>query len=118
MYSVIGWSDGAKVALVMAHRNPIRVKCAVVISILVEANQQTLSAFQLSRDIKLWPKEQLNTYIKVYGDADTIQLLWDQNLHWIRDAMNMKFATHDNPKQFILKPEELSKYSCSATHRN
>ena len=91
----------------MCQRDPITIKCAVAISMLVQANRQSLAAFQLTRDIKIWPKDQLEAYLDVYGDADTIQLLWDQNLHWIRDAMDMKYATKDNPNQYILKPQEM-----------
>ena len=95
-------------ALLMCHRDPVRVKCAVAISMLVEANRKSLAPFQLTRDILIWPQEKLEAYQQIYGDYETMQLLWDEGLHWIRDAMDMKYATKDNPNQYILKPEELS----------
>ena len=109
LFSIIGWSDGGKVGLTMAHMNPNRVKSLVVISIAIQINEKLFEAFNKTRDVKNWPKEQLDRYISVYEDQQTIQQLWDQIIDFLRDLKDGKYDTEDNPQHYVLTPEELSK---------
>ncbi|CAG2169073.1 unnamed protein product [Oppiella nova] len=88
-YSIIGWSDGAKVALLMPYLNPNRITCSVAIGIFVRATKQTIAPLMLTRDTKRWPKEQYDTYLEIYGDEDTFQLVWDQHINFCRVAMKV-----------------------------
>ena len=92
----------------MCYRDPSHIRCAVVIAVVVQANK--LGVFLSTRDIKNWPRVYLNKHLEVYGDIETIQLLWAQSLDWIRDEMDEKLVTEDNPNQYIIKPQELSNY--------
>ncbi|CAG2111270.1 unnamed protein product [Medioppia subpectinata] len=101
-YSVIGWSDGAKVALLMAYMNPNRITCSVAIGIFVWATKQTIAPMMLTRDTKRWPKEQFDTYCQVYGDEETLQRLWDQHINFCRAAME-----NCGDGQYLVTPEQL-----------
>ena len=102
-YSIIGWSDGAKVALMMSYMNPNRIKCAVAIGIFVWATKQTIAPMLFTMNTKKWPKEQFDTYLQLYGDEETLQLLWDQHINFCKDAMN-----NCGDGQYLVTPEQLA----------
>ncbi len=84
-YSVIGWSDGAKVGVLMAIKSQSRIKCFVAISIFIHATTQTLAPTLATRNTNYWPKETRDNYIPVYGES--LQLMWDQYIEFCRYFM-------------------------------
>jgi len=84
-YSVIGWSDGAKVGLMMTIKSQ-RIKCFVAIGLFVRVNKQTLTPIQWTRDIKKWSKDILNALSEIYGDQ--LQLYWDEYLNFWKDMVD------------------------------
>jgi pimeloyl-ACP methyl ester carboxylesterase len=92
---VIGWSDGAKVAIMMGIRTN-RIKCIVVIAIFIRVSKQTLSPILWSRNTKNWDKNAYDNLYAIYGDS--LQLYWDEYLNsWkdIADKFPSGYLTDD-----------------------
>ncbi len=87
-YSIIGWSDGAKVGALMAIMNQTRIKCMVGIGIFVYATKKTIAPTLFTRDTQKWPKDLYNNYLPVYGDHKTLQLIWDEHINFCKDGYN------------------------------
>ena len=80
----------------------------VFIAITIKVDKRLVDDFLKTRDIKVWPTEQLGRYMRVYGDEQTIQQLWDETIDFLKAIKNGLFLTEDNPHQYLLKPEQLS----------
>jgi pimeloyl-ACP methyl ester carboxylesterase len=94
-YSVIGWSDGAKVAIMMGIRTN-RIKCLIVIAIFIRVSKETLSPILWSRNTKNWDKNIYDSLYPIYGDS--LQLYWDEYLNsWkdIADKFTSGYLTDD-----------------------
>ncbi len=50
---MIGWSDGAKVGVMMAIKSQSRIKSLVAISILIRVSKETLAPILWGRNIKI-----------------------------------------------------------------
>jgi len=84
-YSVIGWSDGAKVGVMMAIKDQSRIKCLVAISILIRVSKETLAPVLWGGNIKNWPKESRDSLYAIYGDS--LQLMLDEYVNFWKDAI-------------------------------
>jgi len=83
-YHVIGWSDGAISATILAAKKPAAVKKLVVFGIQASITKEDVDTYDGMRDIeKAWSKRMLETHRAVYGD-DT-QPMWSS----FCDAMKM-----------------------------
>jgi pimeloyl-ACP methyl ester carboxylesterase len=82
---VIGWSDGAKVGVMMAIKSQSRIKSLVAISILIRVSKETLAPILWGRNIKNWPKETYDSLHAIYGDS--IQLMLDEYVNFWKDVI-------------------------------
>lgn len=69
-YSVGGWSDGARVASLLAVEFRSRVNSLVLWSFLPKTDARSCWAISKTRDISTWDPEALELYLSVYEEQD------------------------------------------------
>jgi len=75
-YNVIGWSDGANAATLLAARRPDAVQKLVIFGGNAWVEQQDIDLYEQTRDVKThWSKGMLAKHLPVYGDD--LQPMWD-----------------------------------------
>ncbi|CAE7394228.1 BPHL, partial [Symbiodinium necroappetens] len=85
-YNVIGWSDGAISATILASQRPENVKKLAVFGIQGSITKEDVDAYEGLRDVeKAWSKRMLETHRPVYGDD--LQPMWSS----FCDAMKMMY---------------------------
>ncbi|CAG2109202.1 unnamed protein product, partial [Medioppia subpectinata] len=77
-YSIIGWSDGAKVALLMAVQYSQCVESMVLTAISTYVSDSCLKFFKSAQNIECWGEEKVNAYLKCYETKTEIQNLWNR----------------------------------------
>ena len=82
-YSVIGWSEGAKVALLMAIKYPESVQSLVLTAISTHYSKKGLNSMLSSQSVDKWPKDKLKDYLNAYKSKDEIQSLWTRFIKFI-----------------------------------
>lgn len=83
-YNLIGWSDGAISATILASKYPEAVKKLVVFGIQAYITKEDVDTYEGMRDVeKNWSKRMLETMRGVYGDD--VQPMWSS----FCDAMKM-----------------------------
>jgi len=83
-YHVIGWSDGAISATLLAAKRPELVKKLVVFGIQASITKEDVDMYEGMRDVEqAWSKRMLATHRAVYGDD--VQPMWSS----FCDAMKM-----------------------------
>mmetsp|Transcript_50925 Transcript_50925/g.94168 ORF Transcript_50925/g.94168 Transcript_50925/m.94168 type:complete len:289 (+) Transcript_50925:62-928(+) len=83
-FNVIGWSDGAIAATILAAKHPEQVKKLVVFGIQPSLTKEDVEIYEGMRDVeKAWSKRMLETHRGVYGDD--VQDMWSS----FCDAMQM-----------------------------
>lgn len=102
-YSLAGWSDGARVASLLAIRNQSRVNCLLLWAFVPVMDRQSCQAIARTRDISIWDREVLQFYSSVYGEQQFSDL-------W-RRYVDFNVAALELPDQFDLR-DELSKIKC------
>jgi valacyclovir hydrolase len=75
-FAVMGWSDGANIAAIMAAGKPQRVTKLVVFGGQSFLTQEEIDAFNAIRQISAWSPRAAETMRTVYGDA--LGGLWDR----------------------------------------
>jgi valacyclovir hydrolase len=75
-FSIIGWSDGANIAAIMAARHPERVTRLVVFGGQSFLTAQEITALRAIRKISAWSPRAAEAMRAVYGDA--LDDLWDR----------------------------------------
>merc|ERR1712187_453881 len=86
-YHVIGWSDGAISATILASTRPEAVRKLVVFGIQASITKEDVDTYNGMRDVeKAWSKRMLETHRAVYGDdvqpmgssfCDAMQMIYD-----------------------------------------
>jgi pimeloyl-ACP methyl ester carboxylesterase len=79
---VIGYSDGAKVGIMMAIKTN-RIKSLIAIAIFIRVSNLTIAPILCSRDTKKWDKNIYDNLFPIYGDS--LQLYWDEYLNFWKD---------------------------------
>lgn len=75
-YNVMGWSDGANAAVILAAKHPESVKKLVIFGGNAWVEQQDIDGYEATRDVKKnWSKRMLDLHTPVYGDD--LQPMWD-----------------------------------------
>lgn len=75
-FSVIGWSDGANAAVILAAKFPEAVKKLVIFGGNAWVEQEDIDAYEATRDVKAnWSKRMLDLHVPVYGEE--LQPMWD-----------------------------------------
>lgn len=81
LYSVLGWSDGAKIALLLAIQNQARVDKLVVWGVVPYASDYDIKAVSMTRDISIFDPKSRELYIKAYG-LETFEHLWHKHVDY------------------------------------
>jgi valacyclovir hydrolase len=99
---VLGWSDGAKSALIMAIRYPARIKSCIIWGIVTYATEKDIKAVLVTRNIKYWGSDMIDNYYKVYGKE--WQTIWNKHMDFLENIIDVF------PEGFCKK--DLSKCRC------
>ena len=75
-FNVMGWSDGANIAAIMAANDPERVAKLVVFGGQSFLTAEEIAAFNAIREISAWSPRTADAMRSVYGDA--LDGLWDR----------------------------------------
>jgi valacyclovir hydrolase len=67
-FSILGWSDGANIAAIMAVALPERVRCLVLWAGNSFISQEELRAFEAIRSLSAWSERSLSALRTVYGE--------------------------------------------------
>lgn len=75
-YSVVGWSDGANAAVILAAKRPEAINKLVIFGGNSFTEQADIDSYEATRDVKTnWSKRMLDLHLTVYGD--NLQPMWD-----------------------------------------
>lgn len=97
-YYAIGWSDGAKSAILLAILYPSRIQAVVASGIFVYCTKLNLLPFMRMQSVNLWDTNMLARYCEVY-EQDELQKLWDTHINFIKDLMvKMKALVEAKPE--------------------
>ena len=77
-YSIIGFSEGARIALLMATKYPKIIDSLVLSAIKTSTTTKELKAFFASKSVDKWSEKKLKAYLNVYESKDEIQKLWNR----------------------------------------
>ncbi|XP_027205168.2 serine hydrolase BPHL-like [Dermatophagoides pteronyssinus] len=92
-YSVLGWSDGAKVAILLAILQPSKIQSVAASGIYVYGDSKNILPFLKTQKIETWDKTMRQHYEDVYG-PELLQQLWDNHCNWCRDIHATIMAVH------------------------
>lgn len=81
LYSVLGWSDGAKIALLLAIQNQARVDKLVVWGVVPNATEYDIKAVSITRDISIFDPKSRKLYIEAYGQ-ELFEQLWHKHVDY------------------------------------
>lgn len=81
LYSVLGWSDGAKIALLLAIQNQARVDKLVVWGVVPYASEYDIKAVSMTRDIQIFDPKSRKLYIEAYGQ-ELFEALWHKHVDY------------------------------------
>ncbi|XP_017461247.1 PREDICTED: valacyclovir hydrolase-like [Rhagoletis zephyria] len=109
-YSVIGWSDGAKVAILLGIFQPSRVNAIVASGIFTFCTQTNILPTIKTQNVDHWDIGLRANYVAVYGE-ESLQSLWDDHINFCKDLHAKVLAHVEN-----LKPEERTKDVRVAIH--
>ena len=85
-FSVLGWSEGARSALVLTWLYPNVIENLILMGIIsypTEVNTRTI--LQLTADVDNWNKITFDNYLRSYKDKDEVQQLWERHMVFIAD---------------------------------
>ena len=82
-YSIIGFSEGARVALLMAAQYPMSVRSLVLSSIRTRISNNELSAILQNKSINKWTQNKVKSYLKVYETEEEIQKMWNRFIKFV-----------------------------------
>ena len=80
---MIGWSDGAKVAVLTAIKAPCRVQAVVASGLFVYSTKTNLIPTVRTRQTELWDPELRSNYLDEYGKE--LQVLWDEHINFCKE---------------------------------
>lgn len=83
-YSIIGWSDGAKVALLMAIKYPESVQSLVLTAISTFVSQNSCKFFETTKNVETWSSERIEAYLRSYESEAEIQRLWTKFAEYVK----------------------------------
>lgn len=102
-YAVGGWSDGARVAALLAINNQARVDALVLWGFVPVMDKRSAQAIARTRDTKIWDPNVLQLYSSVYGDQEFDEL-WHHYVDYVVAALEYEC-------QFDVR-QELSQIKC------
>lgn len=81
LYSVLGWSDGAKIALLLAITNQARVEKLVIWGVVPYASEYDIKAVSRTRDTSVFHPISRDLYIGAYG-KELFEQLWHKHVDY------------------------------------
>lgn len=81
LYSVLGWSDGSKVAMLLATQNQARIDKLVIWGVVPNATEYDIKAVSMTRDINVFDPKAKKLYIDAYGQ-DLFEQLWHKHVDY------------------------------------
>lgn len=81
LYSVLGWSDGAKIALLLAIQNQARIDKLVVWGVVPYASEYDIKAVSMTRDISVFDPKARTLYMNAYGQ-ELFEQLWHKHVDY------------------------------------
>jgi len=81
-YSIVGWSEGAKVALLMAIRYPTEVEALVLVGITYYMSNRNIASLKANQSVDKWPKSKIEDYLRGYDSKEEIQKQWTRYLNF------------------------------------
>lgn len=83
-YSLLGWSDGGKTALLMAIKYQSRIVKMAIWGSNAYCLPQEKKALSATRNINVWNTKVREGFLKVYGDE--LQILWERHVdHYVNN---------------------------------
>jgi len=101
-YSVMGWSDGANSACILASRYPKAVEKLIIFGGNSYVTKEDCDMVNSTRDLKNWSARMLASLTPVYGDD--LQPMWERYCDGFVNLLK-----HNKP---VIKVEELEAISC------
>ena len=102
-YSVIGWSEGSKVALLMATIYSQSIESIVLTSVSTHVSNECLKTILSTKSVQSWSKDKLECYLRSYDNVDDIQQLWNKYVKFI-EYYNQYFPLIKNNYHLIECP--------------
>ncbi|CAG2172512.1 unnamed protein product, partial [Oppiella nova] len=99
-YSILSWSDGTKVALLMATLYPQSVESLILTSVYTYITNESLKQLLSSQNVDNWHKDKLESYMKSYGKKEVIQQLWTRFIKFA-EYYNQYFPENKNNYHLI-----------------
>ena len=75
-YSIIGWSDGAKVGLLMAIKYSDSIKALVLTALSTYVSEKCHKVFESTKNVETWGYDRIEAYLRSYESKEEIQKLW------------------------------------------
>ncbi|XP_054157231.1 valacyclovir hydrolase-like [Oppia nitens] len=82
-FQVLGWSEGTRVALVLAANYPDLVTAMVGLAMTPYASDMQMKNISYTVDTSKWSRDLIDRYLRVYKDRHEIQQLWEQHTLFI-----------------------------------
>lgn len=98
LYSVLGWSDGAKIALLLAIQQQARVDKLVVWGVVPYASEYDIKAVAMTRDTSIFDPKSRQLYIKAYGQ-ELFEQLWHKHVDYCVTFSDYKEPVWDVRKE-------------------
>ncbi len=83
----MGWSDGAKIALIMAIQYPSRIRSCIVWGIVTYATEKDIKAVLITRNIRYWGNDMIENYQKVYGNEWLD--IWNNHMNFLENIKDI-----------------------------
>jgi len=80
---VLGWSDGARVALLMTCIYPNNIKSTIILAIPVFMSEQLRKALLMTKNLNDWGEEKINNYLESYNDLKEIKDLYNRHMIYV-----------------------------------
>ncbi|KAI1294667.1 Valacyclovir hydrolase [Halotydeus destructor] len=84
MYSLLGWSDGAKTALLLSIKHVARVEKMAIWGGSAFINPGDYGSLKATEDTTAWSDTMKAPYVAVYG-AGTFQAMWSRHIDFYKD---------------------------------
>lgn len=81
LYSVLGWSDGAKIALLLAIQHQARVEKLIIWGVVPYASAYDIKAVSMTRNINDFAPQSKELYTKAYG-RELFEHLWHKHVDY------------------------------------
>ena len=86
---MLGWSAGARAALVLTSIYPQMVENLILLGISsFQRETDTNNIINYTKDVNKWNQRTIDNYLRAYNDINEVQQLWDNHMAFIRQFTN------------------------------